>query len=144
MISEDKPALKRLFSVYHGVADLSTYFVELGNTYLKDGGHFGFIIPNKFVRANYGEALRTFLTGQVRLERLVDFGDLPVFSAAVTYPMIVLTSKHPQDDSPVKYTLLEHLQPDTLATDIESGESLVPRSALTGTHWSVSGEARHA
>jgi hypothetical protein len=90
--SEDKAALKRLFRVYHGVADLSTYFVELGNTYLKNGGHFGFIIPNKFVRANYGEPLRTFLTEQVCLERLVDFGDLPVFRDATTYPITATSS----------------------------------------------------
>lgn len=57
MFGEDKPALKRLFSVYHGKADLYTYFVELGNTFLKEGGHFGFIVPNKFVRADYGEPL---------------------------------------------------------------------------------------
>ncbi len=88
--------------------------------------------------------MRTFLTEQVRLDRLVDFGDLPVFSEATTYPMIVLTSKQLQDDSPVKYTFLEHLQPDMLATDIESGETLVPRSALTGSHWSLGGEVRHA
>ncbi len=92
MFSEDKTALKR-YMVYHGVADLYTYFVELGNTFLKERGRFGFIIPNKFVRANYGAPLRKFLTEQVQLERLVDFGDLPVFAEAVTYPMIVLTSK---------------------------------------------------
>jgi hypothetical protein len=142
--SEDKPALKRLFHVYHGVADLSTYFVELGNTYLKNGGRFGFIIPNKFVRANYGESLRTFLIGQVKLERLVDFGDLPVFAEAVTYPMIVLTSKQPQDDLPVKYTHLEHLQPDILAIAIEDGQALVPRSALTASHWALKGEGTDA
>ena len=138
MFSEDKAALKRLFGVYHGVADLYTYFVELGNSHLKDGGRFGFIIPNKFVRANYGSALRHFLTEQVQLERLVDFGDLPIFSEAVTYPMIVLTSKQLHDDTPVKYTRIMHLSPDTLADDIQANQSLIPRSALTD-HWSLDG-----
>ncbi|HVB73814.1 MAG TPA: N-6 DNA methylase, partial [Ktedonobacteraceae bacterium] len=132
MFNENKAALKYLYRVYHGVADLYTYFVELGNTFLKDEGRFGFIIPNKFVRANYGSPLRQFLTTQVKLERVVDFGDLPIFAEAVTYPMIVLTSKQPIDESPVKYTKIRQLDTVNLATTIESDESPVLRSALTG------------
>ncbi len=148
--SEDKPALKRLYpDVYHGVADLYTYFVGLGNTHLRDGGRFGFIVPNKFVRANYGEALRSFLTSQVRLERLVDFGDLPVFREAVTYPMIVLTAKQqlePGDaqSQHVKFTLLKHTHENDLATAIEAGESSLPMSALAGPQWSLGGTATQA
>lgn len=145
--SDDKPALKHLYRVYHGVADLSTYFVELGNTYLKDDGRFGFIVPNKFVRANYGEALRNFLISQVRLERLVDFGDLPVFKDAVTYPMIVLTSKQHVEASEaqqVKYTLLQQIHADNLAAAIEASESSLPVSALTGLQWSLGGTATQA
>jgi type II restriction/modification system DNA methylase subunit YeeA len=138
MFSEDKVALKR-YKVYHGVADLYTYFVELGNTYLKDGGHFGFITPNKFVRANYGAPLRKFLIEQVRLERLVNFSDLPVFQEATTYPMIMLTSKQPADEAHVKYTLLKQLHPDNIADDIKNGESLVHPSALTEQHWHLNG-----
>jgi len=142
--SEDKPALKQLYSVYHGVADLSTYFVELGNSFLKEGGRFGFIIPNKFVRANYGGALRNFLTGRVRLERLVDFGDLPVFAEAVTYPLIVLTTKQAPDGSPVKYTHLEQLQPDALAASIAQGETQLSPALLGESHWSLSGADKQA
>jgi len=148
--SEDKPALKRLYpDVYHGVADLYTYFVGLGNTYLRDGGRFGFIVPNKFVRANYGEALRSFLTSQVRLERLVDFGDLPVFREAVTYPMIVLTAKQQLEmdntqPQQVKFTLLKQIHENDLAAAIEAGEASLPISALTGSQWSLGGTATQA
>jgi type I restriction-modification system DNA methylase subunit len=136
--SEDKVALERLFSVYHGVADLSTYFVELGNTYLTEHGHFGFIIPNKFVRANYGAALRNFLMKQVRLERLVDFGDLPVFHDATTYPLIVLASKESPENEQIKHTLLKRINPDTIAADVERGESVLP--PLTDSHWVLADE----
>ena len=139
LFSEDKAALKSYYNVYHGVADLSTYFVELGNTFLKDEGRFGYIIPNKFVRANYGSALRQFLTTQVKLERVVDFGDLPIFTEAVTYPMIVLTSKQPIDETPVKYTRIRKLNTVNLAASIEEGESSVPRAALSGEYWSLDG-----
>ena len=144
MFSRDKAALERLYRVYHGVADLSTYFVELGNAYLKAQGRFGFIVPNKFLRANYGEALRRYLSQEVRLERIINFGDLPVFAEAVTYPLILLTSKQPPDQSPVHYTSLETLPDTPLATAIESGATLVNRSTLTSDHWSLSGTATQA
>ncbi len=139
MFSEDKTALKRLFTVYHGVADLYTYFVELGNAFLRQDGRFGFIVPNKFVRANYGNALRAYLTQSVTLERVVDFGDLPIFHDAVTYPMIILTSKHAANDTPVIYSRIRQLDPDNLAASIESSESHIPRSALAADHWSLDG-----
>ncbi len=137
----DKATLERLYRVYHGVADLSTYFVELGNTFLKEHGRFGFIIPNKFVRANYGAPLRHFLRHTVRLERLINFGDLPVFQDAITYPMIVLTSKEPAAESQVKYTLLHELHPDpaALAADIALGESIIPATAFSEDHWHLEG-----
>lgn len=134
MFSEDKVALKR-YTVYHGVADLYTYFIELGNTFLKTDGRFGFIVPNKFVRANYGGPLRNFLTTQVRLERLVDFGDLPVFREAVTYPLIMLTSKHTPDISQVIYTHLKRLHTDNIADDIQQGEAIVAPTAFTDDQW---------
>jgi len=122
----DKPALKARYAVFASAADLSSYFMELGNALLRRGGRFGFIVPNKFVRANYGGALRAFLTSQVRLTRLIDFNDLPVFSSAVTYPMIVLTERGgiPGD---VAYTSLHALPvADFAATVAEYEQSLSP------------------
>src|SRR5258708_19790599 len=111
----------------------------MGNLYLKDGGRFGFIVPNKFVRANYGEPLRNFLHTQVKLERLVNFGDLPVFEEAITYPMIMLTSKQVPDESHIKYTQLKQLHPASIADDINASETQVSRSVLTDEHWHLDG-----
>jgi type I restriction-modification system DNA methylase subunit len=133
--SQDKSVLKLHYSTYSGQADLSTYFVELGNTYLKENGHFGFIIPNKFVRARYGEALRSFLAEQVTLRRIVNFGDLPVFSDTATYPMIVLTSKQKTADAQVIYSHLKQLRPNHLTEDILEIEELKPAALFTGDHW---------
>jgi hypothetical protein len=40
------------------------------------------------MRANYGKPLRAWLKEQ-RIEEIVDFGDLPVFESATTYPCIL-------------------------------------------------------
>ncbi len=92
MLSDFKTYLSKAYQTYHGVADLYVYFIERGMRLLKPGGSFGYIVANKWMRANYGERLRCWLKAQ-RLEEIVDFGDLPVFQTATTYPCIVVMRK---------------------------------------------------
>ena len=75
-----------------GTADLFVYFVELALRLLRDEGEFAFIIPNKWMRASYGKKLRQFVA-KYQINCLVDFGDLPVFDEATTYPNIVWLTK---------------------------------------------------
>ncbi|KAF5063894.1 hypothetical protein DSECCO2_290040 [anaerobic digester metagenome] len=88
---EFKDYAKEHYAVYHGVADLYTYFIEKGVSLLRPGGQFAYIVANKWMRANYGKPLRAWLKGK-RIEEIVDFGDLPVFQNATTYPCIVRVS----------------------------------------------------
>jgi type II restriction/modification system DNA methylase subunit YeeA len=78
-----------------GTADLFVYFVELSMRLLKQEGEFAFIIPNKWMRAGYGKKLREFVAKK-KINYLIDFGDLPVFEEATTYPNIVLMTKSEQ------------------------------------------------
>ena len=80
------------YKTYHGMADLYTYFIEKAVNLLKEGGFFSYIVSNKWMRANYGMPLRKWLQGQSILH-LIDFGDLPVFKTATTYPCILLITK---------------------------------------------------
>ncbi|MDP2189160.1 MAG: TaqI-like C-terminal specificity domain-containing protein [Sphingobacteriaceae bacterium] len=84
-----KPYLQTSYpETAQGTADLFVYFVELSMRVLKQAGEFSFIIPNKWMRAGYGKKLRAFVAKK-RIEILIDFGDLPVFEEATTYPNIV-------------------------------------------------------
>ncbi|NJL04328.1 MAG: N-6 DNA methylase [Chloroflexaceae bacterium] len=86
-----KPYLSAAYlEVYHGVADLYVYFYQQGVRLLRQGGRLGFITSNKWFRAGYGTPLRGYLAEQVQLERIVDFGDAPIFADATAYPAIVL------------------------------------------------------
>lgn len=87
-IKEQKAYFKDHYRVYQGTADLYVYFVERGVNLLAAGGMFTYILPNKWMRANYGKPLRAWLKEQ-RIEEIVDFGDLPVFESATTYPCIL-------------------------------------------------------
>ena len=80
------------FCVYHGIADLYAYFLERGVSLLRPDGLFSYIVANKWMRANYGEPLRKWLKEQ-EIEEIIDFGDLPVFKGATTYPCIIRIRK---------------------------------------------------
>ncbi len=87
-----KPYLQAQYGTYAGTADLLVYFIELGLKLLRPDSLFNFIISNKFVRANFRKALRQWLQ-QYRLLEILDFGDLPVFEEATTYPCILQIQK---------------------------------------------------
>ena len=88
-----KTYLKANYEVFASTADILTYFIELSVNILKKHGILKFIISNKFMRASYGQKLRQWLQ-QYQLEEIIDFGDLPVFEEATTYPCIISLSKH--------------------------------------------------
>ncbi|MEQ9299609.1 MAG: Eco57I restriction-modification methylase domain-containing protein [Cyclobacteriaceae bacterium] len=89
---EIKPYLSEQYSIFTGTADMYVYFVELGMKLLRDKGVFTFIVPNKWMRAGYGKKLRSFVKSY-EIHELLDFGDLPVFEEATTYPLIMELSK---------------------------------------------------
>ncbi len=95
--AEFKAYAQRAFTTYAGTADLYTYFIERGMGLLKTGGRFGYIVANKWMRANYGKELRRWLAQQ-GIDEIMDFGDLPVFQDATTYPCILrLIKGEPQE-----------------------------------------------
>jgi type I restriction-modification system DNA methylase subunit len=97
----EKGYFQKKYEVYNGVADLYSYFIERGYTLLGNGGLFGIIVSNKWMRANYGQSLRKWMKTK-HIREIVDFGDLPVFENATTYPCILSLSKSaPNEQIPV-------------------------------------------
>ncbi len=92
MLGDAKPYLQNYYNVYHGTADLYVYFIEKSISLLKSKGLFAFIVANKWMRANYGKPLRKWMQQQNIIE-INDFGDLPVFQQATTYPCILVIKK---------------------------------------------------
>jgi len=92
-LSDIKSYLEAHYKTYHGVADLYTYFFELGINILKKGGYLGYISSATFFKTGSGESLRKHLSVQTNLESIVDFGDLQVFEGVTTYPAVLIMSK---------------------------------------------------
>ncbi|MDD1665122.1 MAG: Eco57I restriction-modification methylase domain-containing protein, partial [Methanomicrobiales archaeon] len=89
------------YATYQGTADLYVYFIEKGISLLRPTGIFSYIVANKWMRANYGTPLRKWLK-EKQIEEIVDFGDLPVFQGATTYPCIIrVTNSSASHEFPV-------------------------------------------
>jgi hypothetical protein len=87
--SEWKPYLKGRFEIFHSLADLLTYFVELSHQILKSNGVFQFIISGKFTRAGYGNIMRKYLSEKTTLTHYIDFGGKPIFDEATVDAAII-------------------------------------------------------
>lgn len=78
-----------------GHIDLSILFTELAYTLIKKAGKIGFITSNMFLTTNYGENIRKYLSksNEIRIDKIIDFGDLKVFKDAMTYVSIFIFTK---------------------------------------------------
>ena len=141
-IARVKDYLERTSAVYHGRADISAYFVERGLEQLRAGGRFSYVLSHKFTTVNSGGPLRSFLTTNCRLERFVDFQDLPVFGQAVSaYPAILVASNRSPRDQSVSYAKVETLAFDSLEAAVESVSVDVPLDSLGTGVWTFQAEA---
>jgi adenine-specific DNA-methyltransferase len=132
-----KPVLQNKYETFAGTADLYVYFIELGLTNLKPGGEFTFIVPNKWMRAGYGKQLRRFLK-KLKINAILDFGDLPVFDEATTYPCILSVTKT-QPAGIFEAAAIQTLDfPQGLEKYVEENKSVVLTTELQDNGWTLS------
>jgi len=111
LISDLKPVLKRVYGdLYTGTADLYIYFYLRAHQLLRPGGVACFISSNKRLRAGYGETLRRHLLDEQAFMLVVDFGELPVFQTAATFPAIFVWRKEKRGETPTKWAVVKNLQ----------------------------------
>jgi hypothetical protein len=141
-IKEQKAYFRDHYRVYQGTADLYVYFVERGVSLLAADGEFAYILPNKWMRANYGKPLRAWLKEQ-RIEEIIDFGDLPVFASATTYPCILRIGAGPPRErfDAVRVETLDY--PD-LTDYVRAHAYPVNRAYLDEEGWSLADEKTQA
>lgn len=72
-----------------GKVDIYIPFVERALSLLRSDGSLGFILPNKFMQAEYGLNLRRLLREKAVLREIVDFGTAQVFERATTYTCLL-------------------------------------------------------
>ena len=114
-----------------GNYDLYVPFVEKGLELLKARGNMCYIMPHKFINANYGKLLKGFIGENKFLEQLIHFGASQIFEDATTYTGLFFLSK--KENLKVLYSNLESLE------EFKSGiEPLLKEgttSLLTAEQW---------
>lgn len=81
------------YKVWGKTADLCCLFYERGYGLLAERGMLCYITSNKWMRANYGRAMRQYFLSNGSIRKIIDFGDSPIFESATTYTNITLWSK---------------------------------------------------
>jgi len=141
-LGDQKKYLQQNYQVYYGTADLYTYFIERGVSLLRPDGVFCYIVANKWMRANYGKPLRQWMKQQCIVE-ITDFGDLPVFEKATTYPCILRIRKASPCGT-IEGTQVKSLGFISLKDYVQHHHYTVNQSALTDEIWSLADEHTQA
>ncbi|MBW7909596.1 MAG: Eco57I restriction-modification methylase domain-containing protein, partial [Kiritimatiellae bacterium] len=144
-IKDQKTTLKAAgYECFSGTADLLVYFYERGVKLLRSGGALTLITSNKFYRAGYGEKLRSFLARELTLNRLIDFGDAPVFEA-IAYASILIGVKAPppRNASAVCYTWEGGLAFDAIARIVPERGIEVRQAELKPDGWRLESHEVH-
>ena len=134
---ELKGYLEKHYKVYQGTADLYAYFIERSHKLLHPDGLFGMIISNKWMKANYGRSLRRFIAEQTTLIQIVDFGELPVFQNASTFPAIVLTKNLATKGQQFIYAPIKRLDFASLEDEVELIGLTLNSHSIEGDNWSL-------
>ena len=87
-----------------GAFDLFVCFIDKGMKLLKTNGKFGYIIPNKFLIANYAKKMRVQILNQYSLKEIIDVSECEVFENVSVYPVILIMENNKPNDNTVLET----------------------------------------
>jgi len=116
--------------------DLYCLFYEKGNMLLKNKGILALITSNKWMRAGYGEKLRTYFINNTNPLKLLDFGGFKVFESATVDTNILIFEKNKFE----KQTLACHFKNDFKKNDNISDyfeKNSIITSNFTAENWVI-------
>jgi adenine-specific DNA-methyltransferase len=132
-----KAYLKKTYTTYSGTADLFIYFVERGLKITRKNGQFIYILPSKWMKSGYGEPLRLWVSSYNQIS-IVDFGDLPVFEEATTYPCIWHIEKKGNELPTLRASIVQTLKfPEGLKSYIDQNSFYIDKTSFLPSGWSL-------
>ncbi|NQV23792.1 MAG: N-6 DNA methylase [Rhodopirellula sp.] len=133
-----KPHWKEVFATFDGVADIFTYFFEVGSNLLRDNGRLGFITSGSWVRGNFGAPLRKFLAESVAIESMIDFGEYQPFQdAEMIRPSIAILRKDAPGGSMKLFKWLTTGSPPENLSDVIKDSSTMRTDHLGSDAWEL-------
>ncbi len=136
-----KPYLAKTYVVADDRTDLYACFFERGVRALKAGGRLGYISSSTFFKTGSGANLRTFLSDDLAIESVVDFGDVQVFEGVTTYPAILTLKKTAEAAGDLAFLAIKDALPEDLDRAFQSDGQLMPRMRLGVSSWQLEGDA---
>jgi len=96
---EIKPYWKRKFTSASGAFDIYIIFMEMGINILRKYGLLSFIVPNKFLAAEYAIDYRNWVFQEIQIDSILDLSRVKVWPISV-YPIVPVYKKDsPSNDS---------------------------------------------
>ena len=134
-----RSALQRQFEdFFTNTADISVYFYKRAAELLRNSGFLTYICTNKFMRSGYGRNLRQFLTTDMSLRILLDFGSVSVFDAAVDTCIILVEKCLPAANHAVRaVTLRETSDNFNLREAFQDQAFPIQIAQLSSEEWTV-------
>jgi len=87
---------RNVFSSAKSKYDIYCTFIEKSIGLLHTSGKFGYIIPNRFLAADYGEYIKQVIKDRSSVKAILDFEDARIFKGTTTYPLILLLDQESQ------------------------------------------------
>jgi len=107
---EFKRKLTKRFKSAYRLFDLSVVFIERSLELLEHNGYLSFILPNKFLSADYGIKVRALLLNKSEIKEIINISSLQIFQNAATYPIILtLTKVKPSEEHVVNIKIFKNM-----------------------------------
>lgn len=127
---------KQSYKTFNKRGDLYCVFVEKGFELLKQNGIISFIMPNKWLQANYGKGLRQMFLEKNLIE-LIDFGDFQIFEGATTYPCI-FTAKNEDPKENINISVLQTNESSDFTTSVLTVRECFDQNEFSSDTWVIS------
>lgn len=122
--------LKKRWTTAWKRIDMSTLFMELGWSIINASGTVNYITSNQFLTTEYGRKMREFIVENRAFDKVIDFGDLPVFENAMTYVSIFFLKK--KGNESIQYNRIKEL-PFIAPNEFEE----IKFDTLNGESWNL-------
>lgn len=124
---------EKKFESTTGNYDIYALFIERSYSLINKNGYVSFILPHKFLIADFGKGIREYLLENRAITELVSFGSDLVFQDATTYTCIIDLAKNRRDSF-----LYKEINPNDLFEKIDFGK--IRYDNLTSEQWILTDE----
>lgn len=95
--AERNAAYRQACPTMRGRSDIFIGFIEMGLRLLRPDGALGFIVADRWMRNQYGAALRGFVAERFSVDAVIEMHDVDAFEEEVSaYPAVTVIRRQPQ------------------------------------------------